>query len=153
MVRGADSVVTERISTKGMTARSGNRKRGMNRSMRESGVGKFLRKVGEKCEQDGVALDGAPAPYTSQMCHVCGHVDRESRMSRDRFACVNCHREFHADVNAAWNVPSWAAGKVVLRRLESWWGDKPKPHGLPAVMVVGASRKKMRSDESVHLSI
>lgn len=146
-------MVTGRISAKGMTARGGNRKRGMSRSMRESGVGKFLRKVGGKCEQDGIALDGAPAPYTSQTCHVCGHVDPESRVSRGRFACVNCHREFHADVNAAWNALSWAAGKVVLRRLESWWGDKPKPRGLPAVMVVEASRKKMRSVEPVHLSI
>ena len=153
VVRGADRVVAERISIRGMTAHGGNRKRGMNRSMRESGVGKFLRKVGEKCEQAGVALDGVPAPYTSQTCHVCGHVDSKSRVSRGRFVCVKCHREFHADVNAAWNVLCWAAGKVVLRRLESWWGDKPKPRGLPTIMVVGASRKKMRSVEAVHLSI
>ena len=140
-VRGADRVVVERISTKGMAAHGGNRKRGMNRSFRESRPGEFLRKVRDKCGREGRGLVEAPAPYTSQTCHVCGHVDSKSRVSRDRFVCVNCHREFHADVNAAWNLLSWAAGIVVLRRLEPWWGDKPKPRPLSAVMAVEAPRK------------
>ena len=140
-VRGADRVVVEGVSTKSMTARGGSRKRGMNRSMRESHQGEFLRKVEQKCELEGRGLAKAPAPYTSQTCHVCRHVDSKSRVSRGWFVCVKCHREFHADINAAWNILCWAAGIVVLRRLEAWWGDKPKPRLLPVIPMVEASRK------------
>ena len=113
----------------------------VNRSVRENRVGGYLRKVEQKCEADGRDLLKAPAPYTSQRCHVCQHVDSKSRVSRGRFVCVKCYREFHADINAAWNVLCWAAGIVVLRRLEAWWGDKPKPRHLPAIMAAKASRK------------
>ena len=139
--RGADKVVVEGVSTKGMTAHGGSRKRGMNRSMAESRQGEFLMKVEQKCVLEGRGLDRAPPAYTSQTCHVCQHVDSRSRVSRGRFVCVKCYREFHADVNAAWNILCWAAGIVVLRRLEAWWGDKPKPRPLPAIMVAEASRK------------
>ena len=153
VVGGADRVVVENVSPKEMTVRGGNRKKGMNRSMHESGVGKFLRKVEAVCGREGVSLDAAPAAYTSQTCHVCQHVDKKSRVARDLFICANCYREFHADINAAWNILCWAVGIVALRRLEAWWGDKPKPCPLPAIPAVEASRKKMSADESVHLSI
>ena len=136
-----------------MTAHGGNHKRSMNRSVRESSVGRFLRKVGERCERDDIIHDEAPALHTSQTCHICQHVDAKSRVSRGRFVCVNCHREFHADINAAWNILSWAAGKVVLRRLESWWGDKPKPRLLPTIMAVEAPRKGMRRVVSAYSCI
>ena len=153
VVKGTDKVAVEHLNIKAMTAHGGNYKRTMNRSMRSNRVGEFMMKLKNKCEWEGVILDEAPAPYTSQTCHVCQHIDAKSRVSRGRFVCVNCHREFHADINAAWNILCWAAGIVVLRCLESWWGDKPKPGWLPAVMVVEASRKKMRSAGPVHLSI
>ncbi|MYB46374.1 MAG: transposase [Cenarchaeum sp. SB0662_bin_33] len=48
-----------------------------------------------------IPLFGASAKYTSQTYHMCGTVDAESRISRDKFICINCTRVFHADVNAA----------------------------------------------------
>ena len=149
-VKGADRVVIEGISTKSMTARGGNRKRGMNRSMAESRQGEFLRKVEQKCVLEGRGLDRAPATYTSQTCHVCGHVDAKSRISRGRFVCTNCYREFHADVNAAWNILCWVVGIIILRRLEAWWGDKPKSR-LPPLMV--EAPRKGSGGPSVHLCI
>lgn len=150
---GVDAVAVESLSIKGMTAHGGNRKRAINRSMRESRVGEFLCKLGARCPMRGVDLVEVPARNTSRTCHACGHVDPESRVSRGRFICTNCHREFHADVNAAWNVLHRAAGIVVLRRPEPPWGDKPKLRMLPAVPAAGAPRKGMARADGVHLCI
>ncbi|MYH04582.1 MAG: transposase, partial [Cenarchaeum sp. SB0675_bin_21] len=76
---------------------------------------------------------GASAKYTSQTCHVCGHVDSESCTSRDKFICTNCTRVFHADVNAAWNILYRAAGNVVLRRPGHKEGYKPTPSMLHCI--------------------
>ncbi len=113
---GVDAVVVESLSVKDMTTHGGNYKRAMNRTMRENRVGEFLRKLAQWCDIHNIPLLGASAKYTSQTCHVCGHVDSESRVTRDKFICINCTRVFHADVNAAWNVLYRAAGNVVLRR-------------------------------------
>lgn len=122
---GADVVGIEHLDIKSMTAHGGNHKRRMNRSMRENQAGKFLRKLGQKSDERGLRLEDVPAPYTSQTCSLCGHIDPESRVSRGRFVCTNCNREFHADLNAAGNVLHRAAGKVVQRRLEQGRGNKP----------------------------
>ncbi|MYB29602.1 MAG: transposase, partial [Cenarchaeum sp. SB0663_bin_5] len=76
---------------------------------------------------------GASAKYTSQTCHVCGHVDSESRISRDKFICTNCTGVFHADVNAAWNILYRAAGNVVLRRPGHKEDYKPTPSMLHCI--------------------
>ncbi|MXZ93144.1 MAG: transposase [Cenarchaeum sp. SB0661_bin_35] len=93
--------MVESLSVKDMTAHGGNYKRHMNRSIREIHIGEFLRKLAQWCEMHNIPLLGASAKYTSQTCHMCGTVDAESRISRDKFICTNCTRVFHADVNAA----------------------------------------------------
>ena len=55
------------------------------------------------------------AKNSSNECIVCGHVDKESRVSRDAFICINCGDESHADVNAAC---------VILKRAISWLADR-----------------------------
>ena len=133
ITNGVDAVVVESLSVKDMTTHGGNYKRHMNRSMRENHVGEFLRKLAQWCEMHNIPLLGASAKYTSQTCHVCGHVDSESRISRDKFICTNCTRVFHADVNAAWNILYRAAGKVVLRRPGHKEGYKPIPSMLHSI--------------------
>ena len=44
------------------------------------------------------------AAYTSQTCHVCGHVAAESCRSQSRFQCVACAFTGNADMNAALNI-------------------------------------------------
>lgn len=151
-VKGADVVVVEGVDVKAMTAAGGNHKKNINRPMRESRAGEFLKKVDQKCWSEGRGLVEAPAQHTSQTCHVCGHVDSRSRVSRGRFVCVKCHREFHADINAAWNILRWVVGIIILRRLAAWWGDKPKPRPLPPIRVE-ASRKGNGRAEGAHYCI
>ena len=41
--------------------------------------------------------------YTSQVCPVCGNIDKKNRNHR-MFLCTNCHHSDDADVNAAKNI-------------------------------------------------
>ena len=43
---------------------------------------------------------------TSITCHVCGHKDRDSRISQGEFHCTNdkCNNDINADINAAHNI-------------------------------------------------
>ncbi len=142
----------EGISVKDITARGGNHKKNINRPMRENRAGEFLRKLDAKCLMTGREMVKVNPAYTSQTCHACSHVDPDSRVSRAKFVCTNCHREFHADVNAAANILHRAAGMVVLRRPEPSWGDQPKPRMLP-VIAAGAPRKGMGRAGGVNLCI
>ena len=152
IVMGTDAVATEGISVKDITARGGNRKKNINRPMRENRAGEFLRKLDAKCLMTGREMVKVNPAYTSQTCHACSHVDPDSRVSRAKFVCTNCHREFHADVNAAANILHRAAGMVVLRRPEPSWGNQPKPRMLP-VIAAGAPRKGMGRAGGVNLCI
>ena len=152
IVQGVDAVIAEILSIKDMTTHGGNYKRAMNRSMRENRLGEFLRKLAQRCEREGIPLYGVMAKYTSQTCHVCGTVDAESRISRDKFICTNCTRVFHADVNAAWNILYRAAGNVVLRRPGHKEGYKPTPAMLRSIQKSRQKRDK-RAAATVFLSI
>lgn len=60
------------------------------------------------------AISGVPVvfvdpAYTSQMCSVCGHIDKENRKTRDAFSCVACGHTESADINAAKNIACRAA--------------------------------------------
>ena len=54
------------------------------------------------------------APYTSQKCSKCGHIDKGSRIG-SRFRCLKCGFELHADLNAARNIAD--AGRSCIGRL------------------------------------
>ncbi|MCY3852346.1 MAG: zinc ribbon domain-containing protein, partial [Gammaproteobacteria bacterium] len=47
--------------------------------------------------------------YTSQTCHQCGHVDKDSRKQSD-FKCTACGHADDADVNAALNILAFGNG-------------------------------------------
>ena len=110
---GVDAVMVEDLHVKSMTVHGGNRKRRLNRSMRENRAGAFLSKLESKSGMRGIALEKMDPHNTSVTCRKCGNVDKESR-NRDVFHCMTCRNHTHADVNAAHNI--LAAGMVVVRR-------------------------------------
>lgn len=117
---GVDVIGGEDIGPKDMTRHGGNRKRNINRPMRENRVGEFKRKICQKSEDRNIELEDVSPKYTSQTCSVCEHVDSKLRVTRGRFICTYCGQELHADKNAAHNILYGAAGKIVQRRL--WQG-------------------------------
>jgi putative transposase len=86
-------------------------KRGLNRAILNQGWGQFAVFLAYKLEHRGGHLIKVNPAYTSQTCSDCGTIDKASRESQARFACVACGHEENADVNAAKNI---------LRASSSW---------------------------------
>lgn len=82
-------------------------KAGLNRAILDQGWSEFARMLEYKLAERGGYLLFAPAPYSSQTCSACGHVDPANRPTRDLFRCTACGHVEHADVNAA---------RVILQR-------------------------------------
>lgn len=86
-------------------------KRGLNRAILNQGWGQFEAFLSYKLQHRGGHLIKVNPAYTSQTCSDCGAIDKASRESQARFACVACGHEENADVNAAKNI---------LRASSSW---------------------------------
>jgi len=80
--------------------------------------------IAYKAKQAGVAFVEVNPAYTSQMCHVCGWVDKRNRRSQSEFECGRCDFVGHADHNAAINI----ATRGVER-----WGEVMRPHAMPTL--------------------
>ena len=56
-----------------------------------------------------------PAPYTSQTCCRCGHVDKHNQTSQAHFSWVACRFAVKADHNAAINILGLYGASVPAR--------------------------------------
>ena len=80
-------------------------KRGLNRSILKSYMGRFGQILAYKCQvTDNRDLITVNPAYTSQQCSHCGHVDKHNRESQAIFVCQSCGMRMNADVNAAINI-------------------------------------------------
>lgn len=80
-------------------------KRGLNRSISKSYMGRFGQILAYKCQvTDNRDLITVNPAYTSQQCSHCGHVDKHNRESQAIFVCQSCGMHMNADVNAAINI-------------------------------------------------
>lgn len=79
-------------------------KSGLNKSILDQGWHEFKRQLEYKLSWLGGVLELVPAPYTSQKCSSCGHIDKENRVTQSRFECVECGYKKNADINAALNI-------------------------------------------------
>lgn len=80
------------------------RKSGLNRSLRDVGLGQFLEMLEYKCRWECRGFERVNPGYTSQKCSGCGHTCPENRPAQAEFCCVNCGQADHADVNASKNI-------------------------------------------------
>ena len=104
-------------------------KSGLNRAIQESCWGHLARRTQDKAQASGVAFARVDPRYTSQKCSQCGHTDKHNRHSRERFKCLRCGHQAHADVNAATNIG--AAGPVVNGRGKTSAACGPSNFPLP----------------------
>jgi putative transposase len=92
----------ERLNVAGMV------RGGLGRHILGAGWSNFAGMLAYKLGATGGMLVEVPAAYSSQTCTRCGVVDANSR-SGERFHCVACGHEAHADTNAA---------RILLGRVE-----------------------------------
>lgn len=124
LATGNELVVLEALRTKNMTRSAAGtaaepgtnvrQKAGLNRSILDKGWHQLELALRGKARVTGTQIVLIDPAYTSQTCHACGHVARESRESQTRFRCVTCGHQDHADVNAAKNI--LAAGLAATGR-------------------------------------
>lgn len=108
IVRDCDLVVFEDLKLARMTRKATGpgaaQKRGLNRVLLVTGLGKLAALVQQKMlRAEGIYLSVNPA-YTSQRCHQCGHTAKENRESQASFRCQQCAHTANADTNAAKNI-------------------------------------------------
>ncbi|MFJ8477973.1 RNA-guided endonuclease InsQ/TnpB family protein [Kitasatospora sp. NPDC094011] len=118
-------VVLEDLRTHNMTASAAGsveqpgqgirQKAGLNRVILDKGWHRFELALRNAARTTGTRVVLVNPAYTSQTCHVCGHVDPKNRKSQAAFECTACGHQDHADVNAAKNILN-AAGPAVSGR-------------------------------------
>jgi putative transposase len=117
------AVVIEKLDVRNMTrsasgtkekpGRNARAKSGLNRAILDQGWGAFRTMLAYKLAERGGRLIEVPAANTSRTCAKCGTVDAASRTGQ-RFRCVACGHEAHADTNAAMNILERAGGTGLL---------------------------------------
>lgn len=76
-----------------------------------------------KAEEYGIKFKLINPKYTSQRCHKCGVIDKESRKDQKTFKCTTCGHSANADWNAARNI--------AMDGIESIIKAQCKSQGLP----------------------
>lgn len=109
-----DAAYVEKLNIRGMTksargtkekpGRNVKSKSGLNRKILASAWGTL-----ELCLNHKMEVRHVNPAYTSQTCHQCGHVDKDSRKQTD-FKCTTCGHADDADVNAALNILAFGNG-------------------------------------------
>ncbi|MGW2587005.1 RNA-guided endonuclease InsQ/TnpB family protein [Streptomyces virginiae] len=79
-------------------------KAGLNRSIADAGWGVFLAILHAKAESAGREVIAVDPRNTSRTCPECGHVAKENRPTQEKFHCVGCGHQAHADIVGAANV-------------------------------------------------
>ncbi|OIV39511.1 transposase [Mangrovactinospora gilvigrisea] len=79
-------------------------KTGLNRSISDAGWGVFLTILHAKAESAGRDVIAVDPRNTSRTCPECGHVSAENRPTQEKFHCVSCGHQAHADHVGALNV-------------------------------------------------
>ncbi len=156
IMAGCDIVVFEALRLKAMTAsakgtveepgRNVRQKAGLNREMRDRGLGMFMRFCEEIAAREGKRVLFVPAPNTSRECASCHHVDGESRDARV-FVCTVCGHEDHADINAATVVRHRAAEEIAVL-VQSIMDDVNSTGGTPVPVCggLGGARPAKQKD-------
>ena len=105
-------------------------KSGLNRAILDQGWSEARRQLEYKQRWRGGHVVAVAPQYTSQKCSCCGHIDKSSRLSQEKFCCTQCGFQLNADTNAAKNI--LAAGHAVLAGGAEPLGAAMKPEPLAA---------------------
>lgn len=93
----------EELQIKNMMTKGGRRKRGLNRSMADASLGRFLTMLAYKTEEAGCELVSVNPRGTTQECSRCGKTVPKTLCERTHF-CPHCGLVMDRDQNAAINI-------------------------------------------------
>lgn len=73
----------------------------------------FANRLSILCKENGIPMIEVSPYQTSITCSKCQAIDKQSRVSRDKFKCSACGFTLHADINASRNIAQ--KGTVIIR--------------------------------------
>lgn len=103
IVGRAGLVAVEELNVRGMMAKGGAHKRGLNRSIADASMSALIGKLRYKANVSGVEFVEVSARGTSQACSGCGAVVKKGLEARVH-KCPECGLKLDRDVNAARNI-------------------------------------------------
>jgi len=155
LVADYDVIVFEKLNTHGMVRRpkpvpdpdqpgaflpnKAKAKSGLNRGILGSCWGYLATRCEQKAGASGAEVVYVDPRFSSQECHVCGHIARESRESQAVFRCANCGHSDHADTNAAKNVLARGLVSAGLRAGPGARGVRPRKTAQAAAGTIQAA--------------
>ncbi len=92
------TICIEDLSVKKMV--EGSKKRNLNRSIADAGLGNFIRILKTKAENAGCKIIEVDPAFTSQTCSGCGDIVKKTLKERTH-SCKNCGLELCRDHNSA----------------------------------------------------
>ena len=99
----------ETLAVKNMMAAGGSRKRGLNRSLADAGLGELFRQLDYKSGWYGSRLVKADRWFpSSKLCSGCGVVKAKLHLSERTYECDGCGLTIDRDLNAAVNLARYA---------------------------------------------
>lgn len=84
------------------------------RKLRLSNVGTWIE---QQARKRGITVHRVPAAYTSQRCPYCAFTDRENRLNKNTFHCLDCGNLNQADYNSSLNIKLIAVVGVLRAEL------------------------------------
>jgi putative transposase len=99
----------ETLAVKNMMAAGGSRKRGLNRSLADAGLGELFRQLDYKTGWYGSRVIKADRWFpSSKLCSGCGAVKTKLHLSERTYECDGCGLKIDRDLNAAVNLARYA---------------------------------------------
>jgi len=75
-----------------------------NRLVSALNISSLKQEVKHIAQNYGMQLSIVHSSYTSQMCSVCGNIDKNNRKTQEEFVCTCCGHSDNADHNASVNI-------------------------------------------------
>lgn len=126
LVKNHDVIVIEDLRIANMTrsakgtaeepGRNVRQKSGLNRAILDKGWGYMRQCLAYKTAWAGKRLIEVDPRMTSQTCAECGSQHSDNR-DEDRFECIACGHQDHADINAARNIRARGIEKITAEGL------------------------------------
>jgi putative transposase len=134
----------ETLAVKNMMAAHGSRKRGLNRSLADAGLGELFRELDYKSGWYGSRVIKADRWFpSSKLCSGCGAVKTKLHLAERTYQCHSCGLKIDRDLNAAVNLARYAQHQTDPSTgvVTGGANRKPLPHGD-----AGGSETRTRAD-------
>jgi putative transposase len=124
LVHNYSFLAVEDLQVKEMSANGGKRKQGLNRSMADAALGKFLKLLTSKAEEAGCEIVRVNPRGTTQECSWCGQTVPKTLYDRVH-SCPDCGLTLDRDHNAAINIFKRGLALTGREPSDAWRSVRP----------------------------